>query len=237
VVFRSDRCIVCKQCETYCPQGAIRWADDRFSRDSGKCTKCGICATYCPSGALESIGKLVSVREVLAEIEKDNLFFEESGGGVTFSGGEPLSQPDFLIATLNACKDRRFHVVIETSGYAPKRVFEELIGSVDLFLFDIKHVASARHKHYTGASCRLILTNLSWVASMSKVIVRLPIIPGVNDDNKSIGQIGTLLASIPDICGIDIIAFHRMASDKYKRLGLEYQYNNVAPPLGNASRI
>ena len=173
--------------------------------------------------------------DVLSRVERDRMFYEESGGGITLSGGEPLQQPEFAEALLAACHARGIHTVVDTCGFAPAQTFQRIAKHVDLFLFDLKVIDEARHREVTGTANSVILKNLAWLAQgNSDVVIRVPVIPGYTDDEANLAAICTLARSSA-IRRIDLLPYHRIAMDKYKRLRMEYRLGNVAPP--NAERM
>jgi len=177
----------------------------------------------CHAGVRELVAKTMSVREVMTEIEKDLIFYDESGGGVTFSGGEALMQPEFLLDILKSCRKHEIHTAVETCGFVNFNSLQMISGYVDLFLYDIKLMDSAKHQDVTGVPNELILTNLRWLAEHHpKVIVRLAIIPGINDDVENLRQIGEFVASLKRVSEIHCLPYHKAGVDKYQRLGLEY---------------
>ena len=166
----------------------------------------------------------------MGEIRKDLVFFEESGGGVSFSGGEPLSQPEFLAAMLDACAAEGIHRVVDTSGFAPTDVVRRIAPKVDLFLFDLKLINDVRHKDIVGASNHLILENLRVLASLRcPMVIRIPIVPGVNDDAVNIGDSINMLSRL-GLHDVALLPYHAIGTDKYARLGREYPLANVATP-------
>jgi pyruvate formate lyase activating enzyme len=166
----------------------------------------------------------------MREIRKDCVFFDESGGGVSFSGGEPLSQPEFLAAALDACAAEGIHRVVDTSGFAPTDVVQRIAPKVDLFLFDLKVVDDLRHQESIGVSNQLILENLRVLASLrASVMVRIPIVPGFNDDKVNIDDAVNLLAGL-GLRDVALLPYHEIGTDKYSRLGREYPLANVASP-------
>ena len=168
----------------------------------------------------EPVGWKVSTKELLTEIKKDCIFFDTSGGGVTFSGGEPLMQADFLGTMLKACKAHSIHTVVDTSGYASLEILKRIADITDLFLFDVKVVNPEAHLRHTNHSNQPIFENLKWLdQSGKKVIVRFPLIPGITDDKENVAAIAELLASMSSLQQVDILPFHRVGSGKYHRLG------------------
>ena len=189
---------------------------------------CEFCTEVCPTGAMERIGQKKTVAEVMQEIEKDSIFYEESGGGVTFSGGEALNQLEFLDALLTACKAKRIHTALDTSGYAPWESIARIASKVDLFLYDIKLIDEEKHKKYTGVSNKLILANLKRLAAdQRRVWIRIPVIPGINDDEKNIKDIGEFLSSL-NLRDVYLLPYHNIAIDKYARLGKPYPLPELA---------
>jgi pyruvate formate lyase activating enzyme len=173
----------------------------------------------------------MTVEEVVNEVDKDAVFFDESGGGVSFSGGEPLLQHEFLLALLKVCKQRGLHTVVDTTGFTASTIIERIIPFVDLFLYDLKTLDDRKHLEYTGVSNRLILENLQVLVRWHKdIIIRIPVIPGVNDAAGEIKQIGSFVAELGGIREIQLLPFHQTGIDKYRRLGAEYQMAQIVPP-------
>ena len=191
VVFRAERCLKCGWCVKACPRAAISLDSSGWRRDASRCDGCGACATVCPSEAVEVIGRRMTVAEVLAEVEKDRIFYSESGGGITVSGGEPLAQPDFLAGLLSACRQKGLHTVVDTSGCAPWATFERILPDTCLFLYDLKHLDDDVHQRWTGVSNVQILDNLARLAETGAAIeVRMPVVPGVNDSDEHLDRLG-----------------------------------------------
>jgi pyruvate formate lyase activating enzyme len=185
----------------------------------------------CPSDALSIAGKQMTVKEILEEIEKDRTFYEESRGGVTFSGGEPLMQPDFLNALLNECKERATHTAVNTCGFAQYEIIDRIRDKVDLFLYDIKTMDNRKHRKYTGASNEQILKNLKKLAeSGSSIVISFPIIPGINDDDKNVTRTAEFISSLPNIQQVNLLPYHRAGIEKYKNLGKPYKLDKIQPP-------
>jgi pyruvate formate lyase activating enzyme len=231
LILREDRCIRCGDCMNLCKNGAISNPDGVIVTSRDLCKQCGDCVQLCYAEAREIVGKEMTVEEVAREIEKDAIFFNESSGGVSFSGGEPLLQYEFLLAVLRACKQKGLHTVVDTTGYTAPTIMERILPHVDLFLYDLKTLDDSKHKEYTGVSNRLVLENLQLLVRWKKeIIVRIPVIPGVNDTLEDIQQIGSFVAAIGGIRQIQLLAYHQTGIDKYHRLGLEYQMPHVVPP-------
>jgi pyruvate formate lyase activating enzyme len=233
VIYRPDRCIGCGACEAVCPVGAIALTQRGYVADPDRCTGCGECARVCPAEAREMIGRVVNVEDILKEIEKDVLFFDESGGGVTFSGGEPLSQPGFLGEILKACRESDIHTVVDTCGFAPREAFEKIEPFVRLFLFDLKIMDPEIHRNFTSVSNELILSNLQWLSDQgAKVIIRIPVIPGVNDNEENMEATGKFLAGLPSRPEVNLLPYHASAREKYRRFGIPYRMADISPSSG-----
>jgi pyruvate formate lyase activating enzyme len=171
----------------------------------------------------------------MAQVKREIPFYDESGGGVTFSGGEPLMQPMFLLALLNACREQEIHTTVDTSGFANWNVFEQIRGKVDLFLYDLKHMDSIRHREVTGVPNEVILGNLKKLAERGhKVLARIPLIPGINDDEENLAASGRFLASLPSLESVELMGYHNIAQAKYEALGWVYKLPDTPPPTKEA---
>jgi pyruvate formate lyase activating enzyme len=227
---RPDRCVHCLACTNACPFHAATPAADGGPPAPTECTLCGACADACPTGARELVGRTMSADALMAEIERDRIFYDESGGGVTFSGGEPFMQPVFLADMASACRASGIHVAIETCGHVDTRALVEVARDTDLFLFDLKLMDERRHQEYTGASNVRILRNLERLVEIGAAIrVRFPLIPGVNDDDENVRATGALLASL-GLTRIDVLPYHRAGLAKYDRLQRPYRLPDTQPP-------
>lgn len=230
LIFRPARCILCDDCLTVCPNQAVSRRDDQIHIDRARCRVSGACAAVCPTQALEMVGREMTVEQVMEEVERDRPFYEPSGGGVTYTGGEPLAQPEFLRSLLQACRTRGLHTALDTCGYAPWPVLDEIRPFVNLFLYDLKLMDDARHRAWTGVSNADILANLRRLLQAGQeILVRMPIIPGVNDDESSLGAAGEFLASLPKVPAVELLAYHNIAEAKYAGLGREYELE-IRPP-------
>jgi pyruvate formate lyase activating enzyme len=232
IVFWHERCIHCDVCLAVCPQSAIV-ADEAGHKQvlSERCDLCGRCLEECYAEALEQIGRLMTVEEVLSLVEEDSPFYEESKGGVTLSGGEPMAQPRFSQRLLQGCQERDIHTAIETCGHAPWEVWQALLPHLDLILYDLKETDPARHKRYTGVSNELILDNLKRLSRTGRpIIVRRPVIPGYNDDEESVHALARFVRELGTVHEIDLLPYHRFGRGKYERLGMEY-------PMGSALTV
>lgn len=179
IMLRPSRCIACGACVDECAEGAITWNGGGVLTNRALCTSCGVCTQACVAEARELVGRKVTTAEIMAEISRDLAFYDESGGGVTFSGGEPLLQADFLLELLRECKRQEIHTAVDTSGAASWAALAQIAPFVDLFLYDLKLMDEARHKAATGAGNRLILDNLGRLAATGAAIqLRVALIPG-----------------------------------------------------------
>jgi len=220
LLFRAEACLPdCHRCLAACPHQAVTLDGPKIRVDAARCVACGTCADACPTGALRLVGRRVTVSDIMQELEKDRVFYDESGGGATFSGGEPLAQPEFLTALLAECRRRGIHTVVDTSGFAPPAVVRRVAGLTDLFLYDLKALDPDTHRRTTGQDNGLILDNLRLLASEGvRVMLRIPYMPGVNDDNVSLQRLAALLRELRSITEIALLPFHRGATHKYRQL-------------------
>jgi len=231
LIYRQSRCVQCGECLQNCPKSALTLTSKTISVDREECNSCGICTQKCSTDALSIAGKTASTKDILLETEKDTAFYEESHGGVTLSGGEPLLQPDFLNALLGELKKREIHTALDTSGYTSYPILNRIIGKVNLFLYDIKLMDDAKHRKYTGVSNRSILDNLKKLAqSESNIAISLPIITNINDDQENITKTGEFISSLSHVQQVSILPYHRTAADKYKNLGRQYKLGRIQPP-------
>jgi pyruvate formate lyase activating enzyme len=220
VMLYAERCHHCGACVAVCPNGL-----------AGQCTGCGRCVAACRYGARRLAGRPMGVVDVLSEVERDTAFFDESGGGVTFSGGEPLAQPAFLASLLRACRRHELRTAVETSGLTSAATLSALAEDVGLWLFDLKLMADARHRAATGVSNEQILANLTALAARgAQVVVRVPLIPGINDDDANIDATGAFVAGLPGSRALHLLPYHDAGSAKYGRLGRDYSLNETKRP-------
>lgn len=229
--FFPEKCIACGACVETCPEGAQLL--ERITRiyDRDRCRLCFRCVEECFSGALERIGREYGADEVMAEILRDRLYYQNSGGGVTFSGGEPLLQKDFLRTLLLACRQEGIHCAVDTAGNLPWESLAEIAPLADLFLYDVKAFDEETHRRATGVSNQRILSNLKRLSETgSSLWVRIPVIPGVNDSVEEMAQITGLLAGLKGIQRVELLPFHTLGSEKYASLGLTYPAEGVKLP-------
>jgi len=229
IIFHENKCTACERCIDICPRGAV-YLDKKYGylSDPVKCDGCGLCARECYYSAREIVGSYYSVDELMAEIVKDAHFFKESGGGVTFSGGEPLLQAEFLKSTLVECKKNGIHTAMETAGYAAWSKFLSILDYLDLVFIDLKHYDSNIHLKETGVPNGLILDNIGRLNETdTDIIVRIPVIPGVNFDEETIKKMFLLLSRYKNIRHIELLPFHILGKGKYKGLGRLYKFEDI----------
>ena len=231
-LYTASKCIGCQTCVKVCPNEACRLTAEGIVTDEELCKLCGACAEACPTKAIEMTGRRRTVEELLDVIEKERPFFEQSGGGVTFSGGEPLYHAEFLIEMLDACGERGLHRVVDTTGLTKTQTLLRVAERTELFLYDIKHMDSAKHKHYCGAGNERILGNLTALAaSGADILIRMPLIGGVNDDDANIEATAAFVA---DLSGkkkeVNLLPYHNIAVKKYEKLGRSYDKGEMHEP-------
>jgi pyruvate formate lyase activating enzyme len=230
-IYHRERCIGCGECIQICPQKVIIQTAEGVVSDPAKCVRCRTCAAHCPAEAVEFIGQKVTVAELVRQIEKDIAFYDESGGGITLSGGEPLMQPEFLLELLDACVDLDLHRVVDTTGFADAKLLLNVAEKTDLFLYDLKLMDDDKHREFTGVSNQQILNNLKLLAQNgARIQVRIPIIPGINDDTENIERTGDFVSALSGVEHLSILPFHNSARSKYGRLGMECISSDIEIP-------
>ncbi len=231
-MYNGDRCIGCMACIEACPESGCRLTPTGIITDPRRCTCCGTCADVCPTRASEMSGRIATVADLVAIAEKERVFFEQSGGGVTISGGEPLLQPDFLVSLLGELGLRSIHRTVDTTGFARSELLLKVAQRTELFLYDLKMMDSRRHKQWTGVDNGRILENLRLLASTGACInIRMPLIKGVNDDELNIEQTASFVASLPGAKKkVNILPYHNIAQGKYLRLGEKHDSSAMAEP-------
>ncbi len=226
VVRIEERCIRCGACIEVCTSGAAAEA-----LPGALCKRCGACVEACPTGARRTVGRDVTVADLVAEVERDRVFFEESGGGVTLSGGEPLAQAAFVVEALAALRARSLATALDTCGFASRDDLLRAAANADLVLFDLKVVDDERHRRLTGVPSAPILENLEALGpAHGNVWLRIPVVPGVNDDAPNLEAAAGIAASVPGVRRVHLLPYHRTGTRKYGRVGLPYALHAVEPP-------
>ncbi len=231
--YFKERCTGCGRCAAVCPVNAIQIVDAKSQTDRSKCQGSGQCTQVCPNEARSLMGQEMTVKEVFQDVKGDEIFYKRSSGGVTLTGGEPLFQPRFSQALLSLCRQAGIHTALETCGYASWDIFQHILQYVDLVLFDLKHMNSAKHKEYTGVPNDLILDNVRKIHHELRIPLwaRIPIIPGFNDSSDNIQATARFVAtelgiSVP----VHLLAYHQLGESKYERLSQEGQNSSIIPP-------
>lgn len=229
LIFKKSDCIRCGKCIEACKQQALS-VSNAFFIDRERCIQCGKCTQVCPTQALEMKGKRMTVADVMRELQKEENLYRRSGGGITLSGGEPLAQPDFARELLKACKEKGWHTAMETTGFTTPEVIAEVFPYVDLALTDIKAINPAVHLANTGIENSQILENLLRISFLTKTIVRIPVIPGVNDNPEEIHNIAEFARLMFNVDTLHLLPYHSFGENKYGLLGRIY-------PMGEADSI
>jgi len=233
LLFYADRCIQCGKCTHICPKGC-----HTFTKECGhtiereRCIRCGKCASVCNAEAIEIVGKQIGIDEIMKEVVKDMEFYKMSGGGVTLSGGEPLLQPKGCFELLKSCKESGLGTAVDTAGNVKWSSFERILPVTDYILYDIKTLDETLHKEVCGISNRIIVQNLlSLKNSDVKVIVRIPVVTGINDTKEGIMKIIKLVDDFNNLERVELLPFHKLGRPKYKALGLEYRAAKIPVPV------
>ncbi len=222
LLFELEKCVYCGKCAASCKTGAHLFEKGGHAVIRENCTLCNECVSVCRFGALEIAGKEATTEEIAAEVLKDLSFYKNSGGGVTLSGGEPMAQPRAATELLTKLKEKGVHTAVETSGAGEKEDYEKIAKVTDLFLYDLKLSTEELYREYTGGSLKTVLENLRLLNSLEKdIILRLPIIKGVNDNAAHFEFAAAIANSLPFVKGVEIMPYHSLGENKQKRLGKE----------------
>jgi len=231
-MFSADKCIGSKECIEHCPNDALTLTAKGIVTNVDLCALCGKCAQVCPTKAIEMIGEAMTIEEVMKKIKREVVFMDNSEGGVTISGGEPLLHHQYLIKLLDACGEEGIHRCVDTSGFASKKVLLEVASKSEHFLYDLKMMDDKKHKEWTGVSNKNILENLQLLAETGTPInIRIPLIKGVNDDTKNIHASAKFITTLKSkSLMVNILPFHNIADKKYKKLGIQYNKGKMDEP-------
>lgn len=228
IMVRRQKCQACGRCVESCESGAINLVDGAAHINRSVCVRCMSCVEACPTGTLEITGKSMSLEEVIDESSRDEIFYQNSGGGVTLSGGEPLFQPEFAYQLLKSCKERALGTALDTCGYAPWEHLESVLQFTDLILFDLKHLDPEMHLKGTGVRNELIRDNLERIIREGKTVwIRIPVITGYNDSELYMKDLALAIRDMP-VEKISLLGYHEWGRSKYTSLGREYPLDGTA---------
>lgn len=231
-MYAPAKCIRCGTCVEACTKKAITLTPEGIVTDTELCKLCGTCAEVCPTKAIEMSGKAATVAEVMAEIEKEQVFFDQSGGGVTFSGGEPMLHHEFLIQLLDECGRRKIHRAVDTAGLVNTGILLEVAKRTDLFLYDLKMMDSEKHRKWIGVPNEKILENLKVLAETgANIIIRIPLIGGVNDDLENMTETARFVYELSgEKKVVNLLPYHKIAQTKYQKLGRPADFHLLEEP-------
>jgi pyruvate formate lyase activating enzyme len=230
LVLVETRCVRCGRCVRACPRAAPN-GHAVLPTDHPGCDLCGACVDACAAGAREVAGSEMSVAQVMAVARRDRMFYEESAGGITFSGGEPFLQAEFLLALLQACRDEGYHTAVDTSGFCRADDLLAAVPLTDLFLFDLKLIDDARHREFTGVSNSPILDNLKALAeARARIWLRVPLVAGVNDSERDLAAAARFAATLPGVQQVNLLPYHRTGVAKARRVGFAAGFRAMTTP-------
>ena len=232
IEYVSSKCIGCGTCVEVCPEKVCGIADGHVRIDRDQCNRCGVCTRNCPAQALSMLGKVVDVDWVVRQFMQDEIFYKESGGGITISGGEPFSQFDFIREVFISCKEKGLHTAIETNLTTSWDKIEALLPYVDQWMCDLKMMDPQLHREWTGVTNEGILENIGRLASCTSLIVRTPVIPGVNDDHEELRSIKKFLNSLDAEVKHEFLEFHQLGYCKFDQLGMANPMPEDIRPAG-----
>lgn len=235
-MYSHSKCISCGLCVSSCPTTALTLTPGGISTDNSLCELSGNCARVCPAKAIEISGHPMNISEIMSEIGKERIFFDQSGGGVTFSGGEPLMHAAFLIELLKACGNLDIHRTVDTAGLAKREILLEVAKYTDLFLFDLKMFDNERHRQWTGVSNLTILENLKVLSETgAQIIIRIPLIGEINDDDNNLDDTAAFIASLSgEKKEVNLLVYHKIAQNKFGKLGRSEEFRLFKEPSSEA---
>lgn len=231
ILQNIEKCTSCKKCMELCPEGAITYEAGKIKTAEDKCTLCEKCADACLNNAREIVGKKYTLDEIMKEIGKDKLFYEQSGGGITLSGGEIMTQDmDYIMSILKKCHRLGYRVNIDTCGHAKFENFEKLLPYVDTFLYDIKHMDNDIHRTLTGVDNEFVLGNLRKLSEKgAKINIRMPLVEGINSSDEHIDKVIDFLKDLK-ILKVNLLPYHNTGKSKYERLDMVYEGDDYSAP-------
>ena len=233
IFFDAEKCVGCGQCVEACPEGAIHIIEGKSKTNRDQCKGHGRCVEVCPYEARSLMGRNATAGEVFEDVNSDAIFYQNSGGGVTISGGDPVAQPDFAISILKLCREAGIHTAIETCGFAKWEILKAILDYTDLVLYDIKHMDAAIHKEYTAVSNELILDNAKRIRAELKLpmLARLPVIPGYNDSLENLESAARFIAhELGNEVKVHLLPYHRLGETKYERMEIDKGCVHIEPP-------
>ncbi|NLG03551.1 MAG: glycyl-radical enzyme activating protein [Clostridia bacterium] len=231
LMIYPHKCIGCGKCAETCESGCFEMQGGNHIYNRSDCINCGKCTEKCYAEARRMSGKEMTAKEIIEEVDKDELFYENSGGGITFSGGEPLCYPDLVAEVLSYYKNKGISTAIETCGYVPWEDFEKVSSHLNLVMFDIKILDDEKHRKYTGVSNKEIHVNFMKISQLVTTVVRIPIIPTINDSEQDIKAFGEFVSRVRNkVKKIHILPYHKLGLNKYQALGREYSLQNLKMP-------
>ena len=229
--YDNSKCMICGKCASVCPTNSQVFDNGIHTFNRSTCAACGACANMCMAKAIDKAGTTFTVDEVLKEVLKDKMFYDNSGGGITISGGEPMQQFDFSHELLKTSKNAGLHTCMETCGFAKSENYQKIAQHTDIFLFDYKETDPSKHKEFTGVTNELILKNLYMLDSLgSKIVLRCPIIPGYNDRTEHLKAIGALAEELEHVLKVDVEPYHPLGKSKSEGLGKAYPLADLTFP-------
>ncbi len=230
IMYHLEECILCLTCKNVCSNSAIEVENNRIKIDTNSCNLCGECTDNCPTNALEMVGKFYEPEELTEELLKDRDFFDD-GGGITISGGEPFMQFEFLMELLALLKKEQVNIALDTTGFTETDRLLSTLPYVDIYLYDIKHMDSEIHKKYTGVENEKILSNLIELDRKgARISIRFPLIPTINDNDQNIEKTAKFVSRLNCSEGIDILPYHSMMEDKYRKLNKPFFLKHLKKP-------
>jgi len=226
--FNPEKCLHCFECVKACPNNAHKIKDNKHFVEWALCDFAGKCVEVCPSGALKIIGNSTEVEFIISEVMKDKKYYDKTGGGITISGGEPMAQFEFTKEILMMAKQKGIHTVLDTCGYGEQNHYKEILDYVNLFLFDYKFTDEKLHKEYTGATNNEIIDNLDFLYSnAASIILRCPLIPGINDSEEHLKGIKEIIKKYPLLKSVELMPYHNMGRDKASRVGMDFKLTEI----------